>query len=64
MDQNNDTIHVIYLVLFSTNPDKAVEYETTIVILLQFLATTGLPKSILKFSTLAKLPTFMLWNKY
>ena len=47
-------------VLLSTNPDKAVEYEATIVILLQFLATTGLPKSILKLATLAMLPTFML----
>ena len=64
MDPNNDTIHAIYLVLLSTNPDKAVEYEATIVIILQFLATTGLPKSILKFATLAMLPTFILRNKY
>ena len=42
MDPNNNTIHVIYFILLSTNPNKAVEYEATIVILLKFLATTGL----------------------
>ena len=42
MDPNNNTIHVIYVVLYSTNPNKAVEYEATIAILLKFLATNGL----------------------
>ena len=43
MDQNNNTIHVIYFVLLSTNSNEAVEYEATMIaILLNCLATNGL----------------------
>ena len=46
MDPNNNTIHVIYFVPLSTNPNKAIEYEATIVILLKLLATTGLSTTL------------------
>ena len=42
MDPNNNTINEIYFVLYSTNPNKAVEYEATVAMLLKFLATNGL----------------------
>ena len=71
MDPNNNTIHVVYFVLLSTNPNKAIEYEETIVILLKFLATTAVAVHfhvpspfILKFATLGMWPTLILWNKY
>ena len=41
MDPNNNTIHVIYLVLYSTNPNKAVEYEATIAILFRKFSATN-----------------------
>ena len=46
MDPNNNTIHVIYFILLSANPNKAVEYEATIAILLRFLATNGLLSAV------------------
>ena len=43
MDPINNTIHVIYFVLLSTNPNKAVEYEATMIaVLLNCLSTNGL----------------------
>ena len=59
MDPNNNTIHVVYFVLLSTNPNKAIAYEETIAILLKFLAITAVAVHfhvtspfILKFATL------------
>ena len=63
MDPNNNTIHVIYFVPLSTNPNKSVEYEATIVILFKLLATTRLPTAVaVHFHVLVHFKIRNAWN--